>query len=94
MKGLVTDFLGWPLLRQVTADFAYVRLHGDTELYRSRYDDEALIPWADRIERWARGGRDVNGRIVSGSTAVKRASCVATGPRHSLPWQGPVPKPV
>ena len=32
----------WPLIREVTADFVYVRLHGDKELYTSGYTDAAL----------------------------------------------------
>ena len=44
---VVADTAGkWPLIREVTSDFAYVRLHGDTELYASGYDAEALDAWA------------------------------------------------
>ena len=32
-----------------TADFRYVRLHGDKELYASGYDAAALDAWAARI---------------------------------------------
>jgi uncharacterized protein YecE (DUF72 family) len=49
----------WPYLEHVTADFAYVRLHGDTELYASGYTDEALDAWADRIRGWTGAGLDV-----------------------------------
>ena len=42
----------WPFLEDVTADFAYVRLHGSTELYTSGYTDKALDEWATRIRRW------------------------------------------
>ena len=45
----------WPLLEDVTADFAYLRLHGDVELYASGYTDEALDRWAGRIRSWAAG---------------------------------------
>ena len=48
-----------PLSIQRTASFAYVRLHGATELYASRYGPAALAPWATRIDAWARGGSDV-----------------------------------
>ena len=41
-----------------TADFAYVRLHGDRELYKSAYSDEALDKWASRVREWAKS-RDV-----------------------------------
>lgn len=52
----------WPMLEDVTADFLYMRLHGDTELYRSGYGDKALDRWATRIHAWHRGSepRDAN----------------------------------
>jgi uncharacterized protein YecE (DUF72 family) len=49
----------WPYLEDVTADFAYARLHGDTELYASGYGDEALDKWAARVRDWNAGGYDV-----------------------------------
>jgi uncharacterized protein YecE (DUF72 family) len=48
-----------PLSVERTASFAYVRLHGSTELYASRYGPADLAPWAKRIAAWARGGSDV-----------------------------------
>lgn len=54
---VVADTAGrWPFLGEVTADFLYLRLHGDKELYASGYDDEALDRWARRIRTWRRGG--------------------------------------
>jgi uncharacterized protein YecE (DUF72 family) len=32
-----------------------MRLHGDTQLYRSGYGDAALTQWARRIAAWHRG---------------------------------------
>ena len=53
---VVADTAGtWPYLEDVTADFVYVRLHGDTELYVSGYTDQALDSWADRIRAWQAG---------------------------------------
>jgi uncharacterized protein YecE (DUF72 family) len=48
----------WPYLEHVTADFAYVRLHGSTELYVSGYTDAALDGWATRIRGWRADGID------------------------------------
>ena len=45
----------WPFVEEVTADFMYIRLHGDTELYASGYGDAALDDWARRIRAWQRG---------------------------------------
>jgi uncharacterized protein YecE (DUF72 family) len=44
----------WPMMLDITADFIYVRLHGDKELYRSGYSDKALNRWARRIRTWDR----------------------------------------
>jgi uncharacterized protein YecE (DUF72 family) len=50
---VVADSAGkWPTFVDVTAHFAYIRLHGDAELYASGYDDRALDTWAARIRTW------------------------------------------
>jgi uncharacterized protein YecE (DUF72 family) len=49
----------WPLMFDVTADFVYVRLHGDVKIYTSGYTRRALDAWARRIRRWDRQGKDV-----------------------------------
>ncbi|HET6706988.1 DUF72 domain-containing protein [Amycolatopsis sp.] len=55
---VVADTAGkWPFLEDQTADFAYVRLHGDEELYVSGYSDQALRKWAEKIRAWHDGGR-------------------------------------
>src|SRR5262245_1242969 len=46
----------WPMPQDVTADFLYLRLHGDRELYRSGYSAKSLERWARRIEAWHAGG--------------------------------------
>ena len=64
---VVADTAGrWPLLREVTADFVYVRLHGESELYASGYTDESIEAWATDARGWLDGtgcpdgvGRDV-----------------------------------
>jgi uncharacterized protein YecE (DUF72 family) len=48
----------WPYLEDVTAEFAYVRLHGSTELYTSGYTAGALDDWAQRIRGWTAQGVD------------------------------------
>lgn len=46
----------FPFVGDVTADFVYIRLHGDEELYASGYSDKALDDWARRIRAWRTGG--------------------------------------
>jgi uncharacterized protein YecE (DUF72 family) len=48
-----------PLSFERTASFAYARLHGASELYASRYDDELLAAWSQRLLAWADHGSDV-----------------------------------
>ncbi|MDQ3384037.1 MAG: DUF72 domain-containing protein [Actinomycetota bacterium] len=51
---VVADTAGkYPRLQEVTSDLIYVRLHGDTELYVSGYDEQALDRWAARIRDWS-----------------------------------------
>jgi len=48
----------WPVFDEVTAPFAYVRLHGHDELYASGYDDDQLDTWAARLREWDAAGLD------------------------------------
>lgn len=60
VASVLADTAGkWPQLDWETADFSYVRLHGDTVLYESGYDDASLDRWAERVDGWRRRGRDV-----------------------------------
>jgi len=71
---VVADTAGrWPLLEDLTADFVYLRLHGDKELYASGYDDDALDRWAARIAAWRDGGEPRDARLASPRPARRRA---------------------
>jgi uncharacterized protein YecE (DUF72 family) len=66
---VVADTAGkWPDWEDVTADFVYIRLHGEHELYASGYEDDSLERWAARIRSWRAGGQPEDARLVS-STA-------------------------
>ena len=72
---VVADTAGkWPYMEDVTADFMYLRLHGEKELYASGYTDEALDRWAERIRAWTTGGEPADARLVSSKPAPRRAS--------------------
>jgi len=52
----VADTAGrWPLIGDVTADFLYIRLHGEKQLYRSGYGNRSLERWARRMQMWETG---------------------------------------
>jgi len=70
---VVADTAGrWPLLEDLTADFVYLRLHGDEELYASGYGDAALDRWAARIDAWRRGAQAEDARLASPRPASAR----------------------
>lgn len=63
---VVADTAGkWPYMEDVTADFMYLRLHGDEELYASGYGDAAIERWAEKIRAWSTGGQPENAQTVS-----------------------------
>jgi uncharacterized protein YecE (DUF72 family) len=70
---VVADTAGkWPLIEDVTADFMYLRLHGDEELYASGYSDEALERWAQRIRSWSAGRQPRDARRISREPPMRR----------------------
>jgi uncharacterized protein YecE (DUF72 family) len=70
---VVADTAGrWPFLEDMTADFVYVRLHGDVKLYESGYGRAALQSWAERIRAWSTGGEVTGARCVSGPAPLRR----------------------
>jgi uncharacterized protein YecE (DUF72 family) len=72
---VVADTAGkWPYCEDVTADFMYLRLHGEKELYASGYTEEALDRWAARIRAWASGGQPEDAHLVSSKAPPKGAS--------------------
>jgi uncharacterized protein YecE (DUF72 family) len=71
---VVADTAGrWPFLEDVTADFVYLRLHGDEELYASGYSKPALDRWAARIDAWRNGREPADAVRVSAAAAARRA---------------------
>ncbi len=64
----------WPMAHDITADFVYMRLHGDQELYRSGYQDKALMRWARRIRAWHRGAEPADAQKISAKKAAKAKS--------------------
>lgn len=54
----------------ITADFLYIRLHGDA-LYTSDYSDTVLDKWARRIKSWKKGSEPRDVVKISKRKAVK-----------------------
>lgn len=55
----------WPLREDITADFVYMRLHGEKRLYVSGYSDASLEKWAQRIAAWHAGTQPHDARLIS-----------------------------
>jgi uncharacterized protein YecE (DUF72 family) len=72
---VVADTAGkWPLREDVTADFVYIRLHGEQKLYSGAYSDAALDRWADCIRAWSVGSQREDGARISSAKPPRRAS--------------------
>jgi uncharacterized protein YecE (DUF72 family) len=54
----VYDLAGHTSPIELTADFAYVRLHGNAGKYAGEYGGRGLRPWAQRIRGWLDRGVD------------------------------------
>jgi uncharacterized protein YecE (DUF72 family) len=62
----------WPYAEDLTSDFVYCRLHGDTELYASGYSRTALDWWAHRLRLWRKGNQPGDAMLVSNRVKGKR----------------------
>ena len=63
----------WPMTEDITADFVYMRLHGDEELYRSGYSGKSLDRWAKRISAWQKGAEPADAHKISAQKPPTRA---------------------
>jgi uncharacterized protein YecE (DUF72 family) len=62
---VIADTAGrWPQIEEITSDFVYMRLHGDAELYRSGYSDEALDRWYSRMTLWREGKQPTDAKLI------------------------------
>jgi len=48
-----------PTTETVTGDFIYLRFHGSQSLYGSKYTEEELTHWAQKIQTWLDQGKSV-----------------------------------
>lgn len=75
-------------LEDVTADFVYIRLHGEEELYVSGYTDESLDRWAAKIRTWATT-RDVYVYFDNDAKVMAPRDAIALAKRLDLDWPPP-----
>ena len=72
---VVADTAGrWPYVEDVTADFVYLRLHGDRQLYVSGYTDAALKRQAARVRAWSRGSQPRDAHLITNRKPTPRKS--------------------
>jgi len=53
------DLAGTQSPKELTADFAYVRLHGPADAYEGRYGKQALAAWAGTFSAWRSDLKDI-----------------------------------
>ncbi|HEY4316085.1 MAG TPA: DUF72 domain-containing protein [Herbaspirillum sp.] len=72
---VVADTAGkWPYREDVTADFMYLRLHGEKKLYSGAYAEATLDRWAAAIQAWSEGAQPAQGPRISDAGPPRRAS--------------------
>jgi uncharacterized protein YecE (DUF72 family) len=54
----IADSPRYPRKDVLTADFVYLRFHGRTDLFASKYTESELAEEAKQIRRYLRDGRD------------------------------------
>ena len=70
---VVADTAGrWPFMEDVTADFVYVRLHGDKKIYESGYGPKTLERWARKVDAWRNGCQPDDAGTVSARQPPRR----------------------
>jgi len=69
----------WPSEEVITADFVYIRFHGEGGSYSTKYTDKELAIWAKKIKKWQKDGIDVYAYFNNdvGGFAVENAKQLA-----------------
>ncbi|MEO8740645.1 MAG: DUF72 domain-containing protein, partial [Casimicrobiaceae bacterium] len=65
----------WPQYEDLTADFVYIRLHGEEKLYVSGYADETITRWSSRIRLWSEGSEPKDARKIVDTTSPPGKPC-------------------
>ena len=75
----LADSPDWPYQEQLTADFVYLRLHGSGSLYSSKYTNQELKKWSNKIKKWLKNrdvyvyfNNDANGYAVNNAQTLKK----------------------
>jgi uncharacterized protein YecE (DUF72 family) len=68
------DSADWPYTEELTAGFAYLRLHGHEKTYASRYGAASLHKWASRIRLWRAGREPHDAMRITGRKPPRRNS--------------------
>ncbi len=61
----------FPLIADITADFAYVRIMGTSEKEKLGYSKAAIAKWAARAKEWSQGGAPKGLPLVAKAAAKK-----------------------
>lgn len=75
---VVADSPFYPCVKEVSADFVYLRFHGSVKMFSSKYSAKELRAWAKDIKKWTRRGdvyayfnNDVNAAAVENARMLK-----------------------
>ena len=83
---------GLPLIKKMTTDFIYLRLHSGEVLYGSNYSDKELKAWAENVQNWGKKAKtafiyfnnDAYGFAVKNALSLKKM----ISPDRTVPSEG------
>lgn len=74
VAAVFTDKEDVPNLRDVTADFVYIRLHRSSESHVAGYPPRQLDDWAERALQWSRGKSPADAKLIAGGKTPQAPS--------------------
>ncbi len=60
-----------PYMEDLTANFVYLRMHGQEDKFKKGYTTETLNWLADRVKSWSQGKQPQDAKCISKNTATK-----------------------
>jgi uncharacterized protein YecE (DUF72 family) len=87
----LSDAPDFPLWDTLTTDLVYVRLHGHTRKYASRYSAASVRAWARRARAWERSGRQAHLYFDNDAEGAAIRDALALTEELGLEGTGPPP---
>jgi len=74
----VSDTPSWPMTKEITADFSYIRFHGPAQLFSSLYSQKQIKDWSEFIltlnlkKAYIYFNNDINAYAIENAMLLKK----------------------